>query len=421
MEDAIGNDLLAGILEEKRLPDIPVFSKDLSFTARKGFDFIINYKANFGGFPPRDLVAEECAIRFPIVFPALEATAERVRKRALSKAVSSNINLAVDALERGDPDSAFDILRDLKKESRQVKQAPLSFRMSGEQRYQDYLDRKTVGGFEGYASPWASLNTAMQGYVNGEFICIAAFYSGGKSWLTCVNANHLMDLGAKVLLVTMEMPAQRIARRLDALRYKIPFSIMRRADLGEEVEHAWVEKMRQERESSGGDIFIADKKLVTTVMDVADLATEHEADVVLVDGAYRFEGDGRNRWESTASTIESIQLLAEQTNIPWVATTQMGDANETQGKQKKTGSKPRAWGVRYGKEWLIEPDAVLIMMQSEAERELGVMNIHIEKVREGVPEGLQKPSFTINWDMVKMDFSEREDADGGVNDGMIDF
>lgn len=419
MEDPIGNDLIAAILNDNKLPEIKVEESDLNFSARDAFKFINGYLTEYGSFPPEKLVVEEVGIQLPLMFPDANATAERIRRRTLSKRISDQINRAVDALEEGDPDKSLVFLDALKEEKSRVRSVPVSFRESGDLRYQAYLESQKQQGLDGFRTPWPTLNKSILGFNRGEFHCIAAYFGTGKTYVSCILANDMLNQGARTLLVTMEMPSHRVMRRIDSIRNKIPFSLMRRAELGEALEDAWKQNLIADKVGDG-DILVADKKIVRNVMDIRDLCNDYQADAVIIDGGYRLEGRrNRNRWESGAEVIEDIQLSAEATRAPWVVTTQMGDSNEVKGKSGKGG--PRAWGVRYNKEWLIEPDGVFILNQTEAERELGVMNIYIEKVREGVPEGLENPYFTINWDMVKMDFTEISEEDEGDDGGMLEF
>ena len=104
-----------------------------------------------------------------------------------------------------------------------------------------------------------------------------------------------------------------------------------------------------------------------------------------------------------AGTIEELQLYAEASDVPWIVTTQMGDSTETW-KDPKPGV-VNAGKVRYGKEWLINPDLVIIMSQTEVQRELAQMELHIHKVREGTSE-VSVPYIVCNWDLDSMCFTE---------------
>lgn len=415
MEDFIGNDFIAAAMKEKSFGNVK--EEDLFGSSRDAYKFLRKYYEEFTDFPLERLLQDEIGIALPAIYPPLVITEERLRKRTLKKSISTLINKAVDKLEDDDPDAARELLNNLEAATKPKKFSPASFRTDYEDRIRSYQESKIVKGLDGYLTPWPSLNNAIVGYLNGEFSAILAYYSGGKSWSSCINAEYLMQQGATVLLVTMEMPMKKFLRRLDSVRYKIPFAQMRRADLGEQVEQKWFDGMKVDK-TGPGDIIVADKKTVSTVLDIVDLVKEHKATAVIVDGAYRLQGAGKDRWHITASIIEDIQLWAEKTNIPWIATSQMGGANDKTGKGKKTD--PKAWDVRYGKEWLLDPDNVFIQSQTDAERDLGIMNIHVNKVRESASENMES-SFKINWDMVAMNFTEIEGDEVDVEEALVQF
>jgi hypothetical protein len=233
----------------------------------------------------------------------------------------------------------------------------------------------------------------------------------GKSWLLCACANDAEVTHKKrVLFGTLEMSAGRIARRLDCLRYKIPFGEMRNGEIDSITESVWKEKLEKLGvEESSSDILIADKKLIKTVYDVMALVQQNKPDIVFIDGGYRFAAQrSGSDWEKQVETVRALQICAEESNIPWVVTTQFGDSNET-GKEKKRGKKVRAWNTRYGKEWFIDPDVLIGMYQDDDTRLIKQMEIHPLKVRDA-DEAYEE--FNINWDMNKMDFTQIGSEEG---------
>ena len=155
----------------------------------------------------------------------------------------------------------------------------------------------------------------------------------GKTWMSCIIADHALSLGKKVLFVTMEMSGPRIMRRLDAIRYKLPFGDLRDGEL----ELFTVDRWKAEAAAGGrGDILVADKKMVQKVGDIVSLVNEHRPDFVVVDGGYRLEGKGRGSWDKVVDVVNGLQIAAEITDIPWLVTSQLGDASES-GKESKKG------------------------------------------------------------------------------------
>ena len=232
-----------------------------------------------------------------------------------------------------------------------------------------------------------------------------------NSWFLCVLADHAMMIGKKVLFITLEMAAPRIERRVDAVHYGLEFKGIRDGELDIFSEDKWRDTVGTEVLT--GDIITADKKLVRTVADAHSLVTEYKPDLVLIDGGYRFVGSGKSQWEQAVDVINDLQIAAEITDVPWVVTTQYGDAKEG-GKKPKKDTVPdlRAWAVRYAKEWVINPDAVLGLAARGSDR--SELYVQVLKVRDGAGE--HKDVVPIKWDTAKMDFSEIPDDPDDVDD-----
>lgn len=403
MNDRLGENLIAAILEEKKFPQ-GVSADDLNHGAKAAYKYISEYVNSYGKFPPAGDVVDSTGVTLPAVYPVVEAAADKIRRKSLSRTLDLSLRGVVSALNANDPDEAASLLKraaDTTPTNR--KHLPLDYRSTGGSRMESYLELAPLNGLRGYATPWGTFNDAAMGLVNGELVVFAAYYGTGKSFLCCVLADHLMNQAAKVLMVTMEMPADKIARRTDAIRHRIPMSLLRRSLSGADpaAVDRWRKGMLQDSEKKG-NILIADKKMVSCASDIMGLVRDYEPTVVIVDGGYRLQGKGSGRWETTANTIEDLQLFAEESDIPWVVTTQMGDSSDT-GKESKKPGKINAWKVRYGKEWLIDPDVVCVLAQTSVQKELRQMEIHIHKLREGDSD---KPYFITNWNLDSMDFSE---------------
>jgi hypothetical protein len=212
-----------------------------------------------------------------------------------------------------------------------------------------------------------------------------------------------------VLFVSLEMPTNRIARRLDAVRYKIPFGGLRNADLDPTLRSQWEDAIT--KDTDPGDLWIADKRQVATVTDVMSIVNHKKPKIVVIDGGYRFSPEGRTKsaWEGTVSIVNDLQKYAEISNIPWVVTTQFGDSND-KGKvtRDKTGPKMAMWGVRYGKEWVINPDVVIGLHQEPEDRITKQLRMYLAKVRDVDQDNMIEETL-IAWDLNSMEFKSLAD------------
>jgi replicative DNA helicase len=237
-----------------------------------------------------------------------------------------------------------------------------------------------------------------------------------NSWACCILADDALRKGFKVLVITMEMSTQRIERRIDSLRYKIPFGDIRDAQIDLLREIRWKQNLIDDQ-TGRGDILIADKRLIRYVSDVTALVLEHKPDLVVIDGGYRFASRGSNGdWESAKQIVAELQTTAESTDVPWVVTTQQGDVAA----KSRMESQDRALKVKYAKEWVINPDVVIEMYADEDMRMIRQMEWKILKERDSKGES-RSSDFRTHWDLDEMNFEELvsgEDEDTSTSSGV---
>lgn len=241
-------------------------------------------------------------------------------------------------------------------------------------------------------------------YVSNSFVV-------HNSWMLSIIADDMTRKIPKdkcILFVTTEMKPIRICRRIDCIKHKIPFSGLRDGILNSDDEKFWYSETEKAMDSvvDYGDIKIVGKKLARTVGDIRMLVKEFEPMAVLVDGGYRLDAKGMGGdWGGQVVVIEQLQEGADDTNVPWLVTSQLGDSSE-KGKGK-TDRKINPWNVRYAKEWLINPDVVISMQQDEDLALRDEMEIGILKYRDG--DG-PRVSFRINWDRRVMNYDEVKES-----------
>lgn len=420
--DGLGRKLIRSLVAEKTfapLTEARISEADIFDEAREAYDWVVKYVLdNLGDWPTAEMVEEnilDCAL--DDVARPLKYEADLVRKRRLGNDITSGVKDAAKAIDARDPDSALKILTqtalDLQPLSTAARVA--SFVETGPTRLKEYEEAKSHGGLLGIPTKWDKLNTSIQGWVNGTLNVVAAMQNTGKTWWACIDAAHALGIGYRPLFVTLEMAERRIARRLDAIRYTIPFGKLRNCELDPHDEIAWSKALKDAARAysaTAPDIKIADKKIVRTVPDCVALVQEYRPDIIYIDGGYRFEPAGKafGGWADTKDIVNDLQVSAEKTNIPWVVTTQLGDSSETgAAKKRKDGKRLRAWNVRYGKEWVINPDNVIGLYQDDELRRWNRMENHILKIRDAGDSAYDE--FLIRWDREKMAFEGVDSLD----------
>ena len=346
---------------------------------------------------------------------SIEAAARLLRDRAMTADLKPVFNGAQALIAAGKPlEAAESMLGVAAVRAKYVKSAarPQSFKSDYKARILDYKVRQLTSGLVGSPWPWPFLNEETGGLHRGWMHVMAAMTSVGKTWLLSVIAKHLRSIGHNPLVVTMEMNPSRVATRIDSVDYDLPHKALLRGSLSPEDELRWMRALYEFGESDSlADITIIGKETVNTVSEVELYWRDGGFSEVLIDGGYRLKSSSKrvnksSEWGDQVEVIRDIQFAAERTDVPWFVTTQMGAAQE---KGKSLDSlKGSRWNVRYAREWLIDPDVVLIGKQDEDLKLIHQMEIDIAKFRDG--DGTPK-KFRIHFDGDTRDYSEVKSAE----------
>lgn len=377
----------------------------LGATAKDQFKWLVSYRATHGSWPS-EAAFESTFVQLPsAAAEPLTYLSEELNNRKKSIELTAVLKRAAEQLDLRKPDAAMlELSTILTSKTYQPKKKILSFKEGIPNRTAEYDAVKAAGGPKYLKTPWPTLDGKIQ-MSNGSFVVVLAPANTGKSWLACILANYWMQEGKKVLFITMEMAAARMMLRLDSLRYKVPFGKLRDSNLDPPEETSWKTQSAADFTALVGDILVYDKLLVRTVFDVFSLVQRHSPDAVVIDGGYRFEPENKKSagWEASSKIVGDIQLYAELSGVPWVVTTQYQLEDK---KAVKPGEHPlQVAGVKYAKEWIINPDTVIGMWASEFDRAMKKMLLVVMKCRDhdGIASDSQIP---INWNLEDMNFTE---------------
>lgn len=274
-----------------------------------------------------------------------------------------------------------------------------------EERLKDY--EKLSQGIDGMFTPWETLDDLTRGVHGGEVWSIVARPSIGKSWILCVFAESFRKQGKKVLLASEEMPEKQFARRMDALRYKLPYEDFRQGMLKEGDKARYYEGMRE----SAKDTNSIEITTLNSMSSIMAKAKECNADVVMVDGAYLLMDDlgGTSIWERSTNISRDLKKHANGVEIPIFATWQFNrSGDDTKDVSLANINTSDAVGQ--------DADVVLGLVATKDMRINKERMIKVLKQREG-----ELIDFYINFDVSNMNFSDLgeddsvtiDDLDGG--------
>lgn len=223
-----------------------------------------------------------------------------------------------------------------------------------------------------------------------------------NSWLSCVQATHAaFEQNKKVLFLTLENTKKSIDTRLEALYHKVPFGDLRKGLVDMRTENYWYSNLVKVSEEQG-DIWVLDSTKIKNCSDIMHEMSNIKVDFLLVDGAYKLQGEGNQHWEKATNVLEQLENIAKIFDVPVLATSQLNADAE------KTGSgRGQASAAAFSASWRRNPATVTCLTQTDDDLILNRVQCTKAKDRESGDSSTGNSSFYINQDRVRMDFSEQ--------------
>lgn len=210
-------------------------------------------------------------------------------------------------------------------------------------RFQDKLDKiheaRKSGTVYGVPTGFTGLDRILGGLQSADMVTLAARPAIGKtSWALNV-ARYAMKEGYRVLMFSLEMAEEQLARRLVSMETGIDQTRLRNADLHEsdaEQFDEWSQIVHAEERLSEGQLWIDDSASLSP-LDMRSRARriqgEHGLDLVIVDYLQLAKATGKqeNRVQEVSQISRELKCLARELNVPVLALAQLSRAVEQRG------------------------------------------------------------------------------------------
>jgi replicative DNA helicase len=196
----------------------------------------------------------------------------------------------------------------------------------------DYKGAKE-GKMRGIPWPWKRLNELTRGIEPGNLVLYYGRPKQMKSWVACYQAAHFYQTnmrGGKVLFVSLEMPAELVARRLAAAIARVNYEKFMQGKLNKDEEIAFTQNLNELSQQESADMYEGRKKeLIITVpendmsvIEIENKVEEYDPDLVVIDGTYLLS-DARTRrsgvdWKILANVSTDLKRLAQRKKVPIV-------------------------------------------------------------------------------------------------------
>jgi replicative DNA helicase len=232
-----------------------------------------------------------------------------------------------------------------------------------------------------------------QGVRKHEFISIAGWQGTGKSTLLLHIFFHAYLLGKTPLIVSLEMEAEAILRKVDVMATNFEYTAMKALKLGEGDLRKW-EEWGERAQNAKNDIIILDDLGRCTVDKIYAETVRYAPDMVGVDyvslmDAPRFQAT----WEKVTYLTRELKMNARNLGIPVFAVAQTNINSAQDGAQLENIAYSRSIGQ--------DSDAVIGLWSDERMQAMNKMELRLLKNRDG------KPGKTwMYWEPERMVFRE---------------
>jgi len=191
---------------------------------KKVIRFVSRYSQRYEKLPKYSTLAAHFD---DIDFPErdnLDYLSDQIKIRSISTKAKDKIQAAFECLRNNDIDEAHDLFESISSDFTKQDQGNRVFLYSAiQEEILKYHDDRQQQNFSPQIVPFGfpSLDGVSEGTQSGETVAIVGDTGVGKTFTLCTMSNAAYNAGNNVLIVSMEMSAEQIARRILAIRSKL--------------------------------------------------------------------------------------------------------------------------------------------------------------------------------------------------------
>jgi replicative DNA helicase len=296
---------------------------------KKLFKFIQHHYANYSETPSLDAIKDNFPTYEPaVVEDSLDYLLDRLVDERRKAIVISTISDAITEIETNkDHEEALNALGrgfnriELEGLSRTN---DIEITKAAARAKEEYEHRKNNPGMLGHTTGFPTMDAATAGMQGGQLIFIVAPPKTGKSTLALQMAatNHLN--GLRPMFLSFEMTNEEQKLRYYSIRARISHHRLRTGTLTPEEESRFYQKM-DSIQNMESEMWFVDSANGVTVSSIASKAQNFKPDIIYVDGTYlMIDEEGADAYNQQMTNItRALKRLAQKTNLPVVATTQV--------------------------------------------------------------------------------------------------
>lgn len=395
-------DVVIAVLREGDLDKFSELDRNLLLDTET-YDFVKDFISEYGVFPSEKTVYDELDIPEVESIEPLKFYEDKLEERRKLNKIKEILNQGTKTLKKDITiDEGVDEIKHLliALECNREDTGFIDITKNANDRYNDYLERKSKSGLLGVSSPWEQLDEMIGGWCEGNIVVIVGPTEIGKTWFLVKQFEHSIKKGDIPLFISVELIAKTVAMRFDSVYSSVDYSNLRRGKLDSFSEEEYKNKMEELNSSDfKGYVMDASKASTPDQIDYSINSLTPRPNVILLDGLYLLQDEmkrsKRAHWEKITKIIRNLQLIASKNSIPIVATSQFNK------KVKKGSSKGDVGDIGYSHSIAQAADVCIALKQDLYAMENDEMDMEIIKGREFKKSA---KGITVNW-KVPHDFS----------------
>lgn len=411
--------LVKSVLEQGIRPAIEagVDSSSLMGQSQDVWDFIRSFYVTHGKIPEVATVSEECRLDSeyweiecsePLTF-YIEKLRDRTRLNLLSAGLRESIQDIEDSQVEQAQEKIFALTSELA--TSPLLSNSVDYHGTAEDRYEKYLNE--IGRIQGIPTPWASLTQRSSGIGKAQMWVVLGSKKIGKSFTSILFTEAAIADNKRTLFISLEMSVDEIMERMDAMRFRIPYSDFRNRQLSTQGWKDLRQRMSDLKEETRDRLLLFPASQAQTPADVGVLIRTYRPDLVVIDAVYKMRPNrhisGGKKYDQTSAMIEDLQTVMMSTEVPMVVTSQFN--REVEKDRSSAGSTKVAFSYAFAQ----DAYAVLGMFRPESE-----VDNNRAVIRTLDSRGWPGIDMCINFDLKLMRFDEMYELEQGTMNAVRD-
>lgn len=387
--------LAAGSTETLRLAGDDLFEDE----ELEVFRFVKTHYRRYGELPTLRTVETETRQRLPQAPEALSYYLKRLHDRKLFVVLREEFGLLRDALQGFNVEQAREVVSRMQHgcciatPDNDVRNMRDASRLVLAQ----YEEAHMNPGLSGVPCGWPGIDAATGGYQRGDLVAWVARMGIGKTYLLLKQALHAWRMGYSVLIVTMEMTIEQIARRAIAMEAGINPDYLRKGTVDSFGMRRITRYLETMMHAENLNIYAG--SFSKKVSDVEILAQELSPDIIFIDGAYLLKPDtgskSASRLERVAEVYDGLKKMTITSDRPIITTSQF---SRQAGKRGRDGSLET---ISFSDAIAMHSSLVFGVKEGAPPNEKSRREIEFLKGREG-----ESGIYQTNYKFAPIDFNE---------------